>query len=512
MIKTNIYLRNLTANWLGYGVKLVVLFFMSPFLIHSLGNARYGVWILLVSLTGYVGLMDIGVMASMSRHINLYLATNNRQKIGYIINTSLFFYMGMCLILALGILSVSPFLGRLFPRIPDALIPEARWLLFLFYANIFLGFIAAVFRQLLAANDRFDLDTLSSLAVLGFSTTGTILLLKHGYGLVPLAIVQVVSTLLGVLFLYSLAKRYGPEFNISSRLIRRDTLRELVHFGIYAFIADVGAQLIFYTGSLVIGILIGAAAITVYNIGLMLVEHSLNLMKEFRKVLMPDLLKLSGLGALGETRWLILKSTRFFMLLAVPILVGLITLGNEFIFLWMGPGFHESASVLSVLAISQLMNIASFSCWTTLMGRGNVKFLAIASITEGLLSVCLSVLLVVKFHLGVVGVALGSAIPMVALTRVIVPVYCCRIFQIPVFEFARETLFRWLPAALLFSAPCFLASRIAIPPSWTLFMLKAGILSVVYLPIGFFLVLSKQEKGVLISHAKRHFSFLANNA
>jgi hypothetical protein len=73
--KSTVYIRGLTANWIGYGANLAVMFFLTPFIIHSLGNVRYGVWCLLVSITGYAGLLEIGVMTSSARHINVYIAS-----------------------------------------------------------------------------------------------------------------------------------------------------------------------------------------------------------------------------------------------------------------------------------------------------------------------------------------------------------------------------------------------------------------------------------------------------
>ena len=46
MSKARIYARNLAANWIGYGANLVVMFFLSPFVVHSLENAGHGVWFL----------------------------------------------------------------------------------------------------------------------------------------------------------------------------------------------------------------------------------------------------------------------------------------------------------------------------------------------------------------------------------------------------------------------------------------------------------------------------------
>jgi len=97
MGKARIYARNLLANWLGYGAMLAVAFFMSPFVVHSLGNARYGVWTLLTSLTGYLGLVDMGVRASTGRFLNYYLGRCEQEKVDRLISTSLAFFTAVSL-------------------------------------------------------------------------------------------------------------------------------------------------------------------------------------------------------------------------------------------------------------------------------------------------------------------------------------------------------------------------------------------------------------------------------
>ena len=40
MSRARIYARNLTANWVGYAANLAVMFFMSPFVVHTLGDVQ----------------------------------------------------------------------------------------------------------------------------------------------------------------------------------------------------------------------------------------------------------------------------------------------------------------------------------------------------------------------------------------------------------------------------------------------------------------------------------------
>jgi O-antigen/teichoic acid export membrane protein len=57
-------LRNIASNWAGYAVNAAVTLVLTPFVLHQLGDARYGVWVLTSSIVGYYGLH--GVLAGAS--------------------------------------------------------------------------------------------------------------------------------------------------------------------------------------------------------------------------------------------------------------------------------------------------------------------------------------------------------------------------------------------------------------------------------------------------------------
>ena len=53
--------KNVFSNWTGYLINVVVSFFISPFIVHTLGNTGYGIWVFVGSITGYLGIMDFGM-------------------------------------------------------------------------------------------------------------------------------------------------------------------------------------------------------------------------------------------------------------------------------------------------------------------------------------------------------------------------------------------------------------------------------------------------------------------
>ena len=57
--------RNAVANTLGYAIAIAISFVQAPFLIHQLGDERYGIWTLIGLVTGYYGLLDLGTRGAV---------------------------------------------------------------------------------------------------------------------------------------------------------------------------------------------------------------------------------------------------------------------------------------------------------------------------------------------------------------------------------------------------------------------------------------------------------------
>ena len=50
--------RNVFSNWLATAANMAVGFFLSPFIVHRLGNEAYGVWVLAISSINYLQRQD----------------------------------------------------------------------------------------------------------------------------------------------------------------------------------------------------------------------------------------------------------------------------------------------------------------------------------------------------------------------------------------------------------------------------------------------------------------------
>src|ERR1700704_5279772 len=88
-------IKNISSSWFSLGINIVTGIFLSPFILHHLGDAAFGIWVLIFSVTGYYGLFDLGIRSSIIRYVSKYTATDDREKLAKFVNTALFTYTGI---------------------------------------------------------------------------------------------------------------------------------------------------------------------------------------------------------------------------------------------------------------------------------------------------------------------------------------------------------------------------------------------------------------------------------
>src|SRR5678816_2847734 len=79
----------------GMSAGMLVGFVVAPFLIHRLGETGYGLWVLIGSLTGYFGLLDLGVRGSVGRFIAYHRAQGDQRGVNATLTTALMVLCGV---------------------------------------------------------------------------------------------------------------------------------------------------------------------------------------------------------------------------------------------------------------------------------------------------------------------------------------------------------------------------------------------------------------------------------
>src|SRR5277367_1157927 len=148
--------RNVASSWFSLGVNILIGVFLSPFIVHRLGDAAFGIWVLIFSVTGYYGLFDLGIRSSVVRFVAKYHAIDDSQNLAEVINTSLFAYSAVGAVAMLLTIAGFFYVDYLF-KIPPELHSSARWVFLTVGTSVAVEFPMGVFGGALEGLQRFYL-------------------------------------------------------------------------------------------------------------------------------------------------------------------------------------------------------------------------------------------------------------------------------------------------------------------------------------------------------------------
>src|SRR5262249_28495431 len=93
--RIRIVFKNIGATWILHVLQLGVVSKLAPFVVHSLGREQNGVWVTIVSLTGFLGLAILGVPMASVRYVAEHVAKKDLPRTNAAISTCLAICLGL---------------------------------------------------------------------------------------------------------------------------------------------------------------------------------------------------------------------------------------------------------------------------------------------------------------------------------------------------------------------------------------------------------------------------------
>ncbi len=454
---------SVAANWVGFAAQLVAAFFMSPILVHGLGDHRYGIWALLDSVLAYLTLFDLGVAASVVRYVARFEVVRDDGALNRVFSTSL------CIFAAAGLVVLALTLGVAFAAlgllgVPENLADDARRALVLLGLNLAVGLPLNVFPAVLDGLGRYPAKTAIRTVGLALRCLVVFFLVRNGTSLAQLAAVMLGFSIAENLAMARAARHYLPQLRFAPAFVDRATFRLIRGYSLDALLAMVAGRVSFQTDAIVIGRWLPPQFITFFALGARLVEYAKDSLRVATSVLTPAVSALEARGDHAGIRTVLLDSTRYVLWLILPAQLGLVLLGKPFLALWMGPDYAVSSyPTLAILAAPLSLAVSQSVSARILYGSGRLRWFARVALGEAVVNLALSVALVGP--LGIEGVALGTAIPNVVVNGALA-LYICRGLGVGLATYLRRSFLAPCAAAVLLGAGWLAAGRQLEPASW----------------------------------------------
>ncbi|MHC4324838.1 MAG: lipopolysaccharide biosynthesis protein [Planctomycetota bacterium] len=487
----------------------VIGFFLIRFFLSRLGEARYGVWLLIGgSLYRYAPLLSFGLNSSINRYIPLFTAQNDDDGVQRVISTSLFFFIAAGIVLVIISLVVCFNVSSWFTIEPQ-LVRTAGILV------LVVGFCSALAMPLqpstaiLSGLQRYDITNSVMIAVLVLRTVLVVILLNQGLGLLTTGILFGLSEIVIRVIHSVYVKKLLPKASLSPAKIDLQLLKEMLAYGINTFTYAMGIIIIYHASNLIIGIFIGTPQISQFNIataGVLLLSQLLVAFTAAIKPAVSDLDTRNDAAAVKEIAFL---TQKYSLLLIIPGGCFLVAMGREFLHIWVSDQFTDPAVIeamaelLTILTFGHCLRLTQHSNFLVLAGRGQHKIFGILTALTALFCVLFSVVSIKFLNWGLLGIAWSIFLPTAATSVLILPIYFNRKMHISTLENIRNV---WQPA-LLGSLPVVAMicvwKYMAAPDSWLEIISVVVAAMVLTITGGWFLSLKEIEKERFIKIARR---------
>jgi len=422
--------RNVGTRYLAIAAEMLIGLVMLPFNLRHLGQEAYGLWMLTAGLTIHFSVLDMGYGSAVVKFIAQYRAQRDGRALNEIASTMFHVYGAIGVAAYLVVIALAFNLQHIFPRVTPEQIEVGKWILLIIGLNIACNFPFSVFGGVIDGFQRYDRNNLVAIVSSLCVAIANAAVLILGYGLVPLVAATTSVRLLTYLVYRINAYRIYPPLRIRTSFFRTSRLREVTGFSVYSSVIDWANKLNYELDEIIIGVFLGAAPVAVWAVADRIIAGTQRLTNQVNGVLFPFIVDSDQMKKNARLQRLLLEGTRLSVATVVPIAVALILLAYPLVHAWVGPKMLGSAPVIQILAIVVALRVGNATGTTLLKGAGRVKYLAAVNISTGAVNVILSALLVKPF--GLVGVAVGTLIPVAFSTIFVLFPAACRRVDLPI--------------------------------------------------------------------------------
>lgn len=417
-------------------VTIVIGFLMMPFLISVLGEELYGLWIVIGSVVGTYYLLDLGFSQAITRYVTKYIHQENPQAANRVINTALVLYSTLGLVVFIISLIAAKFGVESFMGDSEHA-SLAQVLLIISGLNLALEFPAKSFPGIVSAYMRYDFIAIVRIIRSIIDAVLIYLFLSNGYGLVAIALISLVSSIIGNIIYVRFTSSLFKDLSFRKSHVDIETLRDVFHFSKWVFIFDMNSMFRNKMDIWFIAFYQSNSVLTIYYVAVRLTEYALQFLTQATGITGPIFTEYYARGEHEKLKQSVIAFIKLDILLGTTFLVGFYLVGESFIRLWMGDTFayQEAFSCLVILAVGRFSVYYSSPLQSLLMTLNRHNLGAWISVAETLASALLLWLLVPIY--GIIGAAIAIAIPTLVGRLVIVPFFVARLIDL---GFARLAL------------------------------------------------------------------------
>lgn len=470
-----------------------------PWLVNHLGQSDYGLYSLSISVIGYF-LIDFGLNSAIARFISKYRAEGNEDQIAKLLGITYKLYLGIDVVIFFVFFIILFFVQDIFVEL--TLIEIERFRVVFGIAAIFnlISFPFMPLNGILISFEKFVPLKSFDLAQRVLSIFTVYLFLSLGYGLYALVMINALVNISVIMMKLVYVKKQSGiivDFSYRNKLL----LYQIFRFSSWMTIISISQRFILNITPILLGIFSGTNQIAVFSIGMSIEGYVWTFAAALNGLFLP---KVTRLVAANDDHKgilpLMIKVGRIQLIIIGLIYVGLITMGKEFLYLWIGEKFADSYYVIILLVSPGMITLTQEIAFNYLIVVNEVRYRAFSYMIAAMTSIVFSLFLTPK--LGAIGAAIAIFIGLMLGHVIALNIIYHVVFKLDMIQFFLSCHRKFIFPIIL-SIVFGVVIQSYFPPSTSfMFVTKAIVLGFFYILMIWFLSMNEEEKNLFYSILK----------
>lgn len=484
-------------SYVAIAINIVTGLLYTPWMIYSIGRENFGLYTLAMSVISLF-VFDFGLSSAVTRFIAKYLAVGRQDRANNCLGLVYRLYFIIDVVLFLVLVGVFFFIPQIYRELSLDEIQKFKivYCVAALYSVISFPFIPV--NGVLTAHEKFIQLKICEVAHKLIIVVAMSVCLLLGGGLYALVTVNAVAGVLTILFKLYCIRKYTPQ-SVSLHYSNKSEFREIVGFSGWVTVIAIAQRCIFNLAPSILGALSGSTAIAILGIAITLEGYTYTFSSAINGMFLPKVSRIVADGK-GDVLPLMIRVGRIMIYVISLIVFGVITLGQDFIQLWVGSDFNESYYCAVLIILPSLLQLPQDIGIQAIYAKNKVRKLSIVYVAMAATNIVGAILL--SPSLGALGICISICIAYFVRT-IGMDVIFYRDLNIDVFAFFRETFVKMsipLALSLLIGFSC----NYIIPyHSWMGFMVKGCLFVLGYCVVIYTMSMNSTEKELLVSIFRR---------
>lgn len=495
-IKTGVIL-----NYVNMAIGALIPLLYTPIMLRMLGQDEYGLYKLSSSVTGYLGLLSMGIGSAILRNLIKARTEGGHAEEQRVF--SLFLVIYKC-IAALILIAGTILVFNLDIWYADSLegngLRKMQILVAIMACQSAMSFILGPYYSMITAHEKYIFAQTIGIILTILGPVSNLIALFLGYASIGMAISSFIVSIIGqIIYMWYVSRKL--EIHAQYRNLPWNLLNEIFAFSFWIFLGQITSLLNNSTDNLLIGARpeLGTMAVSVYSIGAVITSMIFSLTTGVSSVLAPRVNKLCFEGASNEELTdFAIQVGRIQMYIVTLIVTGFAALGVPFLNYYVGVGYSDSYWVALCVAIPMTIPFCQNVFLNVIMARFQHKFRAIVYLAIAIANVTCTYFILPYF--GVIGAAFMTGLADFIGHGIIMNIYYNKI-GMNIIRFWENIWNLWIcPLTLL----CvFLLIRNEVSASIWLFLIACISYLILYIVGQYHFVMNEYEKSIIHSAFNR---------